>query len=42
MAASIGAEAAGLTADKLNRGGRRIIASAPERSSYPRNVAVTP
>jgi len=35
-------EAVGLTADKLNRGGRRIIAGTPERSSPPRNVAVAP
>jgi hypothetical protein len=33
MAASIRAEAAGLAADKADQ--RRIIASTPERSSYP-------
>ena len=41
MAASIGAEAAGLAVDKLDRGGRRIIAGTPERSSHPWSVAVT-
>jgi hypothetical protein len=41
MAASIGVEAAGLAADKLNRGWR-IIVGTPERSSHPRSVAVTP
>ena len=40
MAASIGAEAAGLAADKTEQ--RRIIAGTPERSSRPRSVAVTP
>jgi hypothetical protein len=33
MAASIGAEAAGLAADKAEQ--RRIIAGTPERSSHP-------
>jgi len=34
MAASIGAEAARLAVDKLNRGGWRIIVGTPERGSY--------
>ena len=34
MAASIGAEVAGLAADKLNRGGRRIITGTSERSGH--------
>jgi hypothetical protein len=36
MAASIGAEAVGLAADKAEQ--RRIIASIPERSSHPGSV----
>jgi len=40
MAASIGAEAAGLAADKAEQ--RRIIAGTPEHISHPRSVAVIP
>jgi len=39
MAASIRAEAAGLAADKADQ--RRIIASTPERSSYPLKYSST-
>jgi hypothetical protein len=39
MAASIGAEAAVLAADKAEQ--RRIIAGTSERSSHPRSVAVS-